>query len=72
MAAGMSESSGTINHDKIRCQGQLGRTDYPGKAAHVVIDFADHLGPALGRETPELLLDISEREILNAILPDLP
>ncbi len=37
-----------------------------------LIDLADHLGPAFGRETPELLLHHPERESLMARLPNLP
>jgi hypothetical protein len=36
------------------------------------IDFTDHLGPAFGRETPELLLHHPERESLKVRLLDLP
>ena len=36
------------------------------------IDFTDHLGPAFGRETPELLLHPPERKRPKACLPDLP
>jgi len=36
------------------------------------IDFTDHLGPAFGRETPELLLHHPERKRPKACLPDLP
>ena len=36
------------------------------------IDFTDHLGPAVGRDRPELLLHHPERESLKARLLDLP
>ena len=37
-----------------------------------LIDFADHLGPALGRDRPELLLHNQERDSGLTCLPDLP
>lgn len=36
------------------------------------VDRADHLGPALGRDGPELLLEYPERERLIDHLLDLP
>lgn len=37
-----------------------------------LLDRADHLGPALGRDGPELLLEHPERESLIDHLLDLP
>jgi hypothetical protein len=36
------------------------------------INFPDHLGPTIGREAPELILNNPERESLEARLLDLP
>jgi hypothetical protein len=36
------------------------------------VDLADHLGPALGRDAPELVLNNPERKSRKARLLDLP
>jgi hypothetical protein len=36
------------------------------------VDFTDHLGPALGKDALELILDNPDRERLKACLLDLP
>ena len=63
----------TVHHREVAKEGDdLHRAPALGAEHRVnLIDFPDHVGPALGREALELILDNPERGSLKASLLDL-